>query len=69
MKGDMIQNNDDQQSDFENNQGQNQGQLDYFAKQRKMAERKDLGTTDHTAIQYEQVKFNLYREAEQVKNM
>jgi hypothetical protein len=34
-----------------------------------MAERKDLGAVDHSSIQYEEVKFNLYREAEEVKNM
>jgi ATP-dependent RNA helicase DDX46/PRP5 len=34
-----------------------------------MAERKDLATTDHSAVQYEEVKFNLYREAEEIRNM
>jgi hypothetical protein len=34
-----------------------------------MAERKELTAIDHTAVQYEEVKFNLYREAEEIKNM
>ena len=32
-----------------------------------MAERKQLGMVDHSKIQYEEVRFNLYREAEEVK--
>lgn len=34
-----------------------------------MAERKDLAAIDHTNIAYEEVKFNLYREADEIKNM
>jgi len=34
-----------------------------------MAERKDLGAIDHTNVKYEEVNFNLYREAEEIKNM
>jgi ATP-dependent RNA helicase DDX46/PRP5 len=43
-------------------------ELDFFAKQKKMAERKQLGMVDHSKIEYEEVRFNLYREAEEVKN-
>lgn len=65
----MIENNEDRESDFENIEEDKNGELDFFAKQRKMAERKDLAAVDHTNIQYEEVKFNLYREAEEIKNM
>jgi hypothetical protein len=39
----------------------NEGELDFFAKQRKMAERKELAQLDHAQMVYEDVKFNLYR--------
>lgn len=44
-------------------------ELDYFAKQKKMARRKQLTAVDHSQIDYEEVKFNIYREAEEVKNL
>lgn len=49
----MIENNDDKESDFENVEDEKVGDLDFFAKQRKMAERKDLGAVDHKNIEYE----------------
>ncbi len=60
-KGIMLENNQDQHSGLEDFKEDNEGELDFFAKQRKMAERKELAQLDHAQMVYEDVKFNLYR--------
>ena len=63
-KGTMMENNDERESDASDFQEEPEEEMDFFAKQRKMAERKELHQIDHSKIEYEEVNYNLYREAE-----
>ena len=63
-----MENNEDNKDDVAQFDVEKEPELDFFAKQRKMAERKELAQVDHSKIEYNEVRFNLYREAEQVKN-
>lgn len=36
-------------------------ELDFFAKQRKLAQRKELPSIDHSTLTYPEVRFDLYR--------
>ena len=49
-KGTMMENHDEKESDISDFQEEPEEELDFFAKQRKMAERKELGQVDHTNI-------------------
>lgn len=60
----MLMENNEENKDVEDFEQEKEPELDFFAKQRKMAERKELGQVDHSKIEYNEVRFNLYREAE-----
>lgn len=63
-KGTVMQHNDENQDNASDLEEQGEQELDFFAKQRKLAERKELHQIDHSQIEYEEVTFNLYREAD-----
>lgn len=64
QKGVLMENNEEKEEEVSDFAEEEEPELDFFAKQRKMAERKELGMVDHSKIEYEEVKFNLYRESE-----
>ena len=55
--------NEEKRENMEELEQEELTELDYFAKQKKMARRKQLTAVDHSKMNYEEVKFNIYREA------
>lgn len=68
IKG-QVMDDDDNREDAEDFLLEQEEELDFFAKQRKLAERKELEQVDHQSNVYANVNFKFYREADEMKNM